>query len=241
MDNDEELNDLSELVRLNKVKKTHVPILIQLARAGGRARFSDIHQRLGGEEKVSKSTLKNRLDSLAGLGVITYREGVAELRNKATLCYIVGSNIPYAYLGLLGMKREIEDTEPETETAVNLLKEEGINLEKICVVTTPEALDGWSRYMREELWRQIEPVLVKVEEMNDIDKMIQRVKPKLLRLIGEFKVILDCTSGTRPAGIALYSLAERYKLPLIYVYKDMKRIYWLKSKEAIKKELAQLL
>ncbi|MCS7145421.1 MAG: hypothetical protein RMJ28_02825 [Nitrososphaerota archaeon] len=77
--------------------------------------------------------------------------------------------------------------------------------------------------------------------MNGIEKLIGRVKQPLSLLMQQSIIVLDCTSGTRPAGIAFYTLAERYKLPLIYVYKDANRIYWLKSKETLKRELEPLL
>ncbi|MCS7145420.1 MAG: hypothetical protein RMJ28_02820 [Nitrososphaerota archaeon] len=64
---------------------------------------------------------------------------MAELRNKSTLCYIVGARIPYTYMGLLEMRRGEEDGESETETAIRLLKEEEIEPSRVYVVTTPEA------------------------------------------------------------------------------------------------------
>ncbi|MEM2910442.1 MAG: hypothetical protein QXO01_05200 [Nitrososphaerota archaeon] len=237
----EEPPDISELIRHNKIKRTHAPILLYLARTGGRARFYEIYQHLGGETRISKSTLKSRLDALSNLGVITYHEGVAELTNKSTLCYVVSSRIPYAYMGLLGIRGEAEDYESETETSIKLLKEEGIEFDRIYVVTTPEALESWSSYIKDNIWKRIELISVRVDEMNEIDKMMNRVRPRLLELIRQSIVIIDCTSGTRPAGIAFYTLAEKYKLPLIYVYKEAKKIYWLKSRQSIKKELSPIL
>jgi len=233
----DEAPDYVELIRLGKLKKSHASVLFVIARRGGRARFSDILADLGGEKRISKSTLSNRLNALAQMHVITYGKGLAELTYKSTLCYIADANIPYAYVGLLGMKNPNIETESETETAVKLLEQEGINPEKICVATTPEALESWKDFMNEDTWRRIELIQVKVTEMNNIEKMINRIKPKLHELMKNYITILDCTSGTRPAGIALYTLAEKYKLPLIYIYKDTKQIHWLKTKQTIKREL----
>lgn len=225
-----------------KLRKTYVPILRYIAECGGRARFAEIYRYLNKERKLSKSTLKIRLDALSDLGAITYREGVAELRNKTTLCFIVGcSRIPFYYLGLLGRRVEGLVEESETETAIKLLKEEGIEFSKFYVTTTPEALDSWKDFINEDVWRKIEPILVRLDEMNDIEKITKRVEPKLLELIGESITILDCTSGTRPAGIAFHILAEKYQLPLIYVYKDVKIVYWLKSRDALRKELESVI
>lgn len=236
-----ELRRLSEPIRGVMFRKAYGPILRYIAEQGGRARFAEIYQHLSEKEKLSKSTLKTRLDALSNLGIITYKGGVAELRNKTTLCFIVGcQKIPYYYMGLLG-KRESPEAEPETETAIKLLKEEAIEFSKIYVATTPEALDSWKNFIDEDVWRRMELISVRIDEMNDIERMMNRVEPRLLELIGESITILDCTSGTRPAGIAFHMLAEKYKLPLVYVYKDARKVYWLRSRDTMRRELAPIL
>ncbi|MFN3621274.1 MAG: hypothetical protein ACK4TI_00090 [Nitrososphaerales archaeon] len=237
-----ELRDISELIRDGKLRKTYGPILLYLAEHGGQARFTEIYQHLSKKGKLSKSTLKTRLDALSNLGIITYKQGAAELRNKTTLCFMFGcSKISYYYMGLLGIRTESPEVESEPETAIKLLKEEGIEFSRIYVATTPEALDSWKDFIDEDVWKRIEPLSVRIDEMNDIEKMIKRVESKLLELIGESITLLDCTSGTRPAGIAFHILAEKYKLPLIYVYKDTQRIYWLRSRNTLKRELTPII
>ena len=130
--------ELSEPIRDVRFRKTYGPILRYIAEQGGQARFAEVYQHLSRREKLSKSTLKTRLDALSNLGVITYKGGVAELQNKTTLCFIVGcSNIPYYYMELLG-RREGPEMESETETAIKLLKG-GIEFSKIYVAITPRS------------------------------------------------------------------------------------------------------
>ncbi|MEM3694321.1 MAG: hypothetical protein QXI39_09920 [Candidatus Bathyarchaeia archaeon] len=67
--------------------------------------------------------------------------------------------------------------------------------------------------------------------MIDIDAVKERVRPQLESLLRSHVVIMDCASLTKPATIAYYELAREYRVPLIYVYEDTKRLKWLISKE----------
>jgi hypothetical protein len=115
-------------------------------------------------------------------------------------------------------KREIS----ETETAVKILGSLGLRFERIVVITTPEAVGSWSGAISPEL--RIEWHTLSKDELNKIEKVEERVKPKLAELMEKYVLIMDCTSGTRPAGIAYYKLATRYKIPLIYVYEPEKEL-----------------
>jgi hypothetical protein len=131
-------------------------------------------------------------------------------------------------------KREIS----ETETAVKILGSLGLRFERIVVITTPEAVGSWSGAISPEL--RIEWHTLSKDELNKIEKVEERVKPKLAELMEKYVLIMDCTSGTRPAGIAYYKLATRYKIPLIYVYEPEKELVCLISKEDLEKELKHL-
>ncbi|MDW7977786.1 MAG: hypothetical protein RMH74_03165 [Candidatus Caldarchaeum sp.] len=87
------------------------------------------------------------------------------------------------------------------------------------------------------MWSRIKLLSVTVNEMNSVDRMMERVENSLTELMRNFIVVLDCTSGTRPAGIAFYALAEKHRLPLVYVYKDRQVVYWLKSRDDLRKEI----
>jgi len=214
-------------------------LLKELARLGGEASFTDLLRALGGEDKVARSTLSHRLKALEYLEIIKYSRGRARLRYKTPLCYIVGAQgVEYAYMGLLGTKDTREKS--ETETAIELLRQDGYEFSKIVIATTPEALDTWQSSIPDKLWRRIENIPLSIKEMNDIEAVRQKVAPRLEELISNYTVVMDCTSGTRPAGIAYYSLATEYLVPIIYVYEATNTFYWLQSKEMLQRKLISI-
>jgi hypothetical protein len=223
---------------LGECKRRYVrKILGVLLKEDRELRFSEFQAKL--EVPASKkSTLHNNLDSLRSLGFITGgKRGPVRLKWKTPLCFIAGTpNIPYAYLGLLGVKGEREVS--ETETAVKILEASGIIFDMIVVVTTQEAVGSWSNSIDPRL--KIEWVTLRREELNRIEDVRGRVRPKLLELMGKFNVIMDCTSGTRPAGIAYYNLAIQHKVPLIYVYEPEKELIWLISRRDLERDLGHL-
>ncbi len=219
---------------LNTLKKTHVQTLWTIAELGGRARLKDLQKKI----KASKSTLSSRLAALADKGLVTYEAGFAELVYKTPLCYLANiENIPYAYVGLLGKPLPVEHREPETETAISLLREEGITIDKILVATTKDAIEEWTPIMSPELRAMLDFAILDIREMNSIEAVMDRMTRRILDLTRRYITILDCTSGTRPAGIAYYAIADKLKTPLIYVYADEKRIYWLKNRRTLITEL----
>jgi hypothetical protein len=223
---------------LEECKRRYVRrILGILLKEGRELRFSDLQARLG-IPSSEKSTLHNNLDSLRSLGFIRWdKGGPIRLRWRTPLCFIADTpNVPYAYLGLLGVRDEREVS--ETETALEVLKASGISFEKIVVVTTQEAIGSWSNSIDPRL--KIEWITMRRDGLNRIENVRDRIGPKLLELMREFNVIMDCTSGTRPAGIAYYNLAIQHKVPLIYVYEPEKKLIWLISKEHLKKDLGHL-
>jgi hypothetical protein len=159
------------------------------------------------------------------------------LRWRTPICFIADTpNVPYAYLGLLGVKDKREVS--ETETAVQALEASGIIVDKIVVATTQEAIGSWSNSIDPRL--KIEWVTMRREELNRIEDVRDRIRPKLLELMEGFNVIMDCTSGTRPAGIAYYNLAIQHKVPLIYVYEPEKELIWLISRRDLERDLGHL-
>ena len=223
---------------LEKCKWRYVrEILGILLKEGGELRFTDFQTKLG-LPPSKKSALHNNLNSLRSLGFITGdKRGPVRLKWKTPLCFVADTpSIPYAYLGLLGVKGEREVSEPET--AIKTLESSKIVFDKILVVSTQEAVGSWSDFIDPRL--KIEWHTLRREELNRIESVRDRVKPILLELMMEFKVIMDCTSGTRPAGIAYYDLATHHKVPLIYVYEPEKELIWLVSKEDLKRDLGHL-
>ena len=223
---------------LEECKRRYVRrILGILLKEGRKLRFSDLQARLG-IPSSQKSTLHNNLDSLRSLGFIRWdKGGPIRLRWRTPLCFIADTpNVTYAYLGLLGVKDKREVS--ETETAVQALEASGIVVDKIVVATTQEAIGSWSNSIDPRL--KIEWVTMRREELNRIEDVRDRIRPKLLELMEGFNVIMDCTSGTRPAGIAYYNLAIQHKVPLIYVYEPEKELIWLISRRDLERDLGHL-
>ncbi|MEM2865310.1 MAG: hypothetical protein QXR65_08630 [Candidatus Bathyarchaeia archaeon] len=232
--------DLPDYKGLERCRRRYIKRILRiLLEEGGELRFSDFQAELG-LSASEKSTLHNNLDSLRSLGFVTGdKRGPIRLKWRTPLCFIAGTpNIPYAYLGLLGVKDEREVS--ETETAVRILESSGIAFERIVVVTTQEAVGSWSNSMDPELASKIEWHTLRREELNRIESVRDKVKPKLLELMREFTVVMDCTSGTRPAGIAFYNLAIQHMVPLIYVYEPEKELIWLISREDLERDLRYL-
>lgn len=143
---------------------------------------------------------------------------------------IAGAKVPNAYLGLLGLRNQRETS----ETAVNLLESEGWKIGKVKVVTTLEAVGSWKDHIPSWLQSKIEWHTLPGNVLSNIQLIEQQVEPILVELMKEYAVIVDCTSGTRPAGIAYYRLASKWSTPLIYVYEQ--KLTWLTSKEDLKQK-----
>ncbi|MDI6847232.1 MAG: hypothetical protein QMD23_03775 [Candidatus Bathyarchaeia archaeon] len=223
---------------LKKTKRRYVKqILGVLLKHGGTIRYGELLKKLDIPPE-KKSTLFNNLDVLERLNFLTReKRGPIKLKFKTPLCLIAHTpDIPYAYLGLLGVKREWKVS--ETETALDVLKNVGIEIERITVVTTQEAIGTWSGAISPKL--KIEWHTMTENDFNKVEIVEERVKPKILELMEKYILIMDCTSGTRPAGIAYYRLASQFRVPLIYVYEPEKRLLWLVSKEMLERELGGL-
>lgn len=230
-----EFPNYEELGRTNR--KYVRRILGLLLKYGREFRSSELLRKLNIPSR-NKSTLSINLDVLQSFNFITReKRGPIKLKFKTPLCFIASTpNVPYAYLGLLGVKDKWEVS--ETETALKILEGIGLRFDKIMVVTTQKAVGDWSGAINPEL--KIEWYTLSEDDFNRIEMVEGRVKPKLAELMEKYILIMDCTSGTRPAGIAYYRLASRFKVPLIYVYEPEKKLLWLVSKEMLENELRHL-
>ena len=79
-------------------------------------------------------------------------------------------------------------------------------------------------------------ILCYEDEIAEVEKIEQKVKPQLLSLLKEYIVIMDCTSATKPATIAYYKLAQQLWVPLFYFYEEKNQLKWLISKESVKEK-----
>lgn len=227
-----------ETLKGPRVKGAREVLRFLLSREGGKARFSEIMRALS----VKKQTLEHRLSILNKCGLIEREpRGPISVKFKTPLCFVCDTpGIPYAYLGLLGMREG--RAEAETETAVALLEEElKAKFELVTVLTTREATGSWSESMPKALEERTETLHLSKEAMGDILSVEDRIRPKVSKLARGHKLIMDCTSGMRPAGIAYYRLAMEYKIPLVYVYEDERKLFWLISKRELKEEFKRIL
>jgi hypothetical protein len=204
-------------------------IIKAIAEAGGVAGFSKIMQTTG----VKDNNLVFHLSFLIRYGIIEQiAEGPYALRYKTPLYFIFGKNqekeekISYSYIGLLGEREE--RTEPETTVALKLLKKDGLEANLVYIVTSTAGANSWKENKLEAQW-----ILCDGDAITDIDKIRRKVSLLVRDLIREHLVIMDCTSFNKPATIALYELAQKYLVPLIYVYEPKQRLKWLISKEQL--------
>ncbi len=213
------------LLRRRKVRA----LMRALALSGGEASLS----RLARETGIAKSTLEYNLRILERNGFITKTKGMVRLVLKTPICYLFDAPCSYAYMGLLGERTG--RAEAETETAIKLLREEGINPEKIVVATTYRAVTDWEGLIHLD----VEWLLMTEEDITNVEKVEACIQPKLEELVKNYKVIADCTSATKPATIALYKQAEKHKTPLIYIYEKQRKLYWITSPNTLKQQLLQ--
>ncbi|MEM1589649.1 MAG: hypothetical protein QW175_04460 [Candidatus Bathyarchaeia archaeon] len=184
----------------------------------------------------SKNTIHHHLNFLELYNFIESAHPPIKLKYKTPLCWLANTpRVSFAYLGLLGERRYPVS---ETETAIELLKSDpnvGAKPEKIVVLTSQEVIGEWKDGISPEI--KITWETLSEEELNDIDKVEEFIKPKIIELMKNYILIMDLTSGPRTAGLAYYELADQFKIPLIYVYYPKKRLRWLISKEKLMKEV----
>ncbi len=202
-----------------------------IAKKGGVASFSEIRDLTG----LDGSVLVHHLDRLISSGLLRrVIKGAYELSYKGIMSYLCGGSAQFAYIGLLGIKKE-ESQEAEPNVAIKLLSKKGIS-PKICYIcTSRRAMESWPGGAGMKLpfaW-----ILVEDKEIIDVDAVKEKVRPYLETLLQEHAVILDCTSATKPATIAYYELAQEYPVLLIYVYEESKELKWLISKEEVASRL----
>ncbi|MEM3587475.1 MAG: helix-turn-helix domain-containing protein [Candidatus Jordarchaeaceae archaeon] len=209
-------------------KRHRRSILEGLARAGGTARFNELSR----STRIPKSTLKYNLTVLEKRGIIKHERGLIKLQYMTPLSFLFDSQkTPYAYLGLLGERSE--RGESETETATSLLEQRGFKFKKIVVATTHRAVAEWENIAH----LNIEWCLLSDEEISLVSMVEEKLLPRLTELLKNYKVIMDCTSATKPATIAYYRLAAKFKVPLVYIYEKRRELVWIVSVEDLKREL----
>jgi len=194
-------------------------------------------RRLFPDGKYKKSTVENNILVLERYNfIVKERRGPIHLKYKTPLCWLANTpGVPFAYIGLLGEKRYPIS---ETETAIELLKSDpnvGVKPEKIIVVTSRKVVGQWEEGISPDL--KISWETMSEEDLSDIDEVEEFIKPIICDLMRNYILIMDLTSGPRPAGIAFYEVAIQFKVPLIYVYEPKKKLKWLISKENLEKEI----
>jgi len=213
-----------EAMKLEKSQK----VIHSLCKHSGIAKFSMIEK----DTELGGGLLLHHLNRLISLGIVESDvKGTYRLKYRTPLCYAFGARkVPFAYLGLLG-RRDSYKT-PEPEVALNLLSNEKIEPYLVYVLTSPEAVSDWKTEKLRYQW-----ILCYGDEIIEIDEVQKRLLPQLEALLREYLVVVDCTSSTKPATIALYDLAQRYLIPCIYVSVEKKTLKWLISSDGIRVRL----
>jgi hypothetical protein len=213
-------------------------IVMAIAEEGGTSRFSTIARITG----VRDNVLVHHLNGLRELGIIESAlraesggggGGPYSLTYKTPLCFIFSHkqrdlDQPLVYMGLLGKRNGRKES--ETTVALHLLKKNnGMEFTSTCIITSVESAQQWSN--TEE--SRDEWILLSEKHVSDIDSVKKKVESILTRLIKQNMVIMDCTSLTKPATIAMYELAQKYLVPLVYVYEPQRKLKWLISRETL--------
>jgi hypothetical protein len=198
-----------------------------IATAGGISSFSEIETSSG----VNGSTLVYHLNRLIMYSIVSSpSKGSYELVYRTPFCLLDDNIREASYFGLLG--RRAGRGEPEPEVACALLSTEGMKMDSMHVVTSPDALTEWSSDKLPYQW-----LLCYEDEIIDIEKVVKKVEGPLLELMRKGLVVLDCTSATKPASLAFYYLAQKYLVPLVYVYEEKRELRWLLSRGDIAEQL----
>jgi len=188
--------------------------------------------------KAPKSTVNSNVSLLERYNFIErVGRGSIRLKYRTPLCFIADTlGIPFAYLGLLGERKY---SVSETQTAIELLKSDpnvGVKPEKVVVVTSQKMVGQWeggiSPDVKVDEWKTLSE-----NELTNINEVERSIKSKIIELMRDYILIMDLTSGPRPAGIAFHKLAVRFKVPLIYVYLPKNKLSWVISKENLREEI----
>ncbi len=123
--------------------------------------------------------LNHHLNRLLRLGVIEkLSKGTYRLRFKTPLCFVLGSElkVPVAYFGLLGKRGDRRV--PEPQTAIAQLEKQGLKPDLVYVVTSTSSIAEWADLKLPYQW-----ILCYEDEIADVEKIEQKVKPQLLSLL----------------------------------------------------------
>ncbi len=194
--------------------------------------FSEIKKKVSLEDASIAHFLKKLIkhDIVEKLG-----KGRYILKMRTPICYLFDDVDSFYYIGLLGMKNS--HMEPEPESAVSLLENEGIKISRRIIFTTPEALYSWRGFD----FSDYDIKIISAKDLLDIPVIEEKIHEAILPEMKSGLLILDCTSLTKTATIAMYNLAIKLNIPLIYVYEERRKLVWLISLDDVRKEVKKRL
>ena len=205
------------------------PVLKILAEECGIVRFNDIRVLSG----FDSSIISHALNSLVKIGLVEkLGKGNYTVKFKTPLCFIYSNKEQFEVklISLLGLKEDRE--EPEPIVARSLLEAQGYSIREVIVITTERAINEWGGLLGD--------FSVKIIDSRDATN-IQRVENFVARVINNYLhkevIILDLTSLTKPATIAIYNLAVKNLIPLIYVYEQTRQLHWIQGRNLLKKRI----
>ena len=209
-----------------KTRRRRCRDILKIVAMKGKASLGDIRRELN----APPSTLSYWLNVLVWKGLLTKEgKGIYRLKRQTPLGFL-SKNIPKAYVGLVGMRLGRE--KPEWITALEKLSKNCFIIEKVVLISSPEALSEWEEYHNPSIeWR------VFAEDVLFSPKEAEKCIRKVLEEVAEtHALVADITSGPRTAGISLYRVASEFYAPIIYLREDTQELVWIKTVEEIVKD-----
>ena len=192
--------------------------------------FSDIRKLTG----LKDASVSHYVRKLIGLGLLRKTDiGTYKLVYKVPFCYLHDCR-RYTYIGLLGYR--CERMEPEPITSIKILEENGYSISGAYILTTKSAYSGWEKTLLD----MFEVTFIADKDLLSIPTIEKKIERIVLSEYKKNPIILDCTALTKTATIAMYNIAKKYMIPLIYIYENTKEYYWVISIEDIRSELKSI-
>ncbi len=180
---------------------------------------------------IPRSSLNHHLYILTRDGYIRQKRKGKELLCSVEPIYIqrlrvkLGMNAPKALISGYTFHPNNPDTRTlrVVERAVNLLKKEGVNIDRTIAFTTPLAR---GKIREEGVMHGDEEIEFEIEVyQNDINKIKKRMKKVIEKNLLNYELIVDLTPLTKLYTIVALSFAKEYGVKAIY--HAGKKLIWI--------------
>ena len=207
----------------------------------GVARFADINSYLkehylSYDSSSTPQQITYHLKRLTKAGIIQkIARGVYRLKTFR-YCIPFWRECPkFSLVTALGKRNSRDIPEPlvaldllKDELSKRLKKHERPTISHIKIITTTTALEEW-RDRTEDLSRIGEFKVVPEDYLISLEKMYRLLLGIIDKLEEETIPILDCTPLTKVYTIAIFNIAIKRGLPVIYIYETKKKLIFIQS------------